>query len=108
MGQPFRQALYLLEEDPDRILVYDYEMFYTLILEGEKNLLFKSNSKARLNDCTCKSSWLRKTGEKAPYMCIHQITVELILCIFPNKKQIEKVNCQGNYSQLEELLDMIA
>lgn len=33
MGPPFRQALFILEEDPERVNIYDYQMFYSLILD---------------------------------------------------------------------------
>lgn len=61
------------------------------MLDKEKFLLFKSNSRVRLNDCTCKSSWLRKAGEKAPYMCIHQILMELVLHVYPEQVPIYKM-----------------
>ena len=54
MGQSFRVALHMLEDNPTRIIIEDYTMFYSLTIDMEKNILFKSNSKARLNDCTCK------------------------------------------------------
>lgn len=90
MGQSFRVAMYILEEEPHRIIIEDHEMFYSMLLDKEKFLLFKSNSRVRLNDCTCKSSWLRKTGEQAPYMCIHQILIELILHVFSEEIEIHK------------------
>jgi len=61
----------------------------------EKQLLFKSSNKARLHDCTCKSSWSRKVGERAPYMCFHQIVLELALYLFAGRVSIEKVGCLG-------------
>jgi hypothetical protein len=63
------------------------------MVDAEKFILFKSSSRARLNDCSCRSSWLRKVGEKAAYMCIHQILLELVIWVFPNKIQIEKIDC---------------
>jgi hypothetical protein len=93
MGQSFRVALYTLEQNPYCLSLEDYDLFYSLSLEGEKYLLFKSNSRARLNDCTCRSSWQRKTGEKAPYMCIHQILLELALFVFPSEVAITRMDC---------------
>lgn len=69
-------------------------------------MLFKSNSKVRLNDCTCKSSWLRKVGEKAPFMCLHQILLELAIYLFPQRIKIEKIKCDGT-AELAEYLDII-
>lgn len=88
MGESFRNALYILEETPSLLTITDHEMFYVVVLDKEKFLLFKSHSKARLNDCICKSSWLRKTGQKAPYMCLHQILIELVLHVFPDQIEI--------------------
>lgn len=84
----------------------EYDHFYVLVVDMEKHLLFKSNSKARLNDCTCKSSWLRKVGEKAPYMCFHQIVVELALSLFAGRVKVEKVDCSGT-AELGEYLQAI-
>jgi hypothetical protein len=77
-----------------------------MIISLDKFLLFKSSSKARLNDCTCKSSWLRKAGEDAPYMCFHQIVLELSIYLFANKIKIEKIDCNGT-AELAEYLDII-
>jgi hypothetical protein len=86
--------------------IYEYDHFYLLVINQEKHLLFKSNSKARLNDCVCKSSWLRKVGEKAPYMCFHQITLELALYLFSGKIKVERVDCTGT-AELAEYLGVI-
>lgn len=83
--------------------VQEYDHFFVLLINQEKHLLFKSNSKARLNDCTCKSSWLRKVGEKAPFMCFHQIVLELALHLFAGKIRIERVDCSGT-AELAEYL----
>ena len=83
MGTPFRTALYLIEEQSERIQIEDLEMFYSMTIDKDKVLLFKSGSRARLNDCTCKTAWMRKTGERAPFMCMHQILIELLLWVFP-------------------------
>jgi len=103
MGHSFRKALSILEEAPHRLSLTDYEVFYLLVLDGEKHLLFKSHSRIRLNDCSCKSSWLRKAGELAPYMCIHQILLELAFNLFGAKVTIQKGDSQG-MEQLAELL----
>ncbi len=34
MGQPFRQALYILEEDDTKLSVYDFDMFFSMLLDG--------------------------------------------------------------------------
>jgi hypothetical protein len=75
--------------------ILEYDCFFTVQVDREKQLLFKSSNKARLHDCTCKSSWSRKVGERAPYMCFHQIVLELALYLFGDRVNIEKVECLG-------------
>lgn len=82
MGHSFRKALALLEDSPERITLIDHDIFFVLTIDAEKCILFKSNSRIRLNDCSCKGSWLRKAGQPAPYMCIHQILLELAFNLF--------------------------
>jgi hypothetical protein len=106
MGKSFRNALDIIEHHPKSLRVIDYDMFFLLAVNNEKQVVFKSNSKARLNDCSCKGSWERKVGEKAPYMCIHQIIIELVVCIFKERVPVEKGDCSGT-GQLAELLELL-
>lgn len=105
-GEGFRSALNLIEKAPERLQLFEYDHFYLVQVNLERCLLFKSSSKARLNDCTCKASWLRKVGEKAPHMCFHQIVLELALYLFPGKLTIERVDCTGT-AELAEYLQAI-
>ena len=68
--------------------VLEQGAFFAVVLDGEKQLLFKSNSRIRLNDCSCKGSWLRKAGQMAPYMCIHQILLELAFHLFQGRVEL--------------------
>lgn len=105
-GESFRAALNLIEKSPERLLLYEYDHFFLMQVNLERYLLFKSNSKARLNDCTCKASWLRKVNERAPHMCFHQIVLELALNLFPNRIRVERVDCTGT-AELAEYLQAI-
>lgn len=105
-GESFRAALNLLENSPEKLQICEYDHFYVMVSSLEKCLLFKSSSKVRLCDCTCKSSWLRKAGEKAAYLCFHQIVLELVLCIFAGRVSIAKVDCSGT-AELAEYLEAI-
>lgn len=104
MGKGFRNALDIIEHHPESLTIIDYDMFFLVAVSNEKQVVFKSSSKARLNDCSCKDSWERKVGEKAAYMCIHQIIIELVVCIFRERVSIEKGESSGQLAELLELL----
>jgi hypothetical protein len=95
MGASFRKALAILEESPQRLHLSDHGSFYRLALDGETHLLFKSHSRIRLNDCSCKGSWLRKAGHLAPYMCLHQILLELAFQLFEGRVPVHKADSPG-------------
>ena len=90
MGSPFRSALSLFEKHPETITITDYQLYYLIQVGMEKVMVFKSHSRARLNDCSCKKSWARKVGEKAPLMCMHQVVLELALTVFKGEIMIKQ------------------